>query len=220
MGSLSYQVPAGLDVQDFLTFVPKAVVISNYTPFYIYLPDSLSYCPPWTSGAIFPLAHATRARAIWTQSPFGEQTIFVPAGTTYSASLSFTDDDLPLAGGTTIPNPTAVPVVDYFSVSYGTGDVTLLSAPGVGFRYRISHLYASPNVTTAFVAIELAFIELPSTRALWLPVWTGVPGLSIPVSIIFPGNGLLLAENCSLRLQLNGVGLRYSVGGGFFIDPV
>src|ERR1035437_1475845 len=105
MGSLSYQVPAGLDIQDYLTFIPKAVVVSNYTPFYIYFPDSLSYCPPWTSGAIFPLAHATRARAIWTQNPFGPQKITTPAGVTYTASISFTDDELVLSGGTALSNP-------------------------------------------------------------------------------------------------------------------
>ena len=105
MGSLSYQVPAGLDIGDYVTFVPKSVVVSNYSPFYIYLPDALSYCSPWTSGAIFPLAHATRARAIWTQSPFGPQTVNIPVGVTYAASITFTDADLPLSGGTALANP-------------------------------------------------------------------------------------------------------------------
>ena len=158
MGSLSYQVPAGLDIQDYLTFIPKAVVVSNYTPFYIYFPDSLSYCPPWTSGAIFPLAHATRARAIWTQSPFGPQVITVPAGVTYTASISFSDDELVLSGGTTLSNPfNAAQTLSGYGYLSPAGSYTIGTLPS-GSTIRSATLSATNTSASNIITMVILYI--------------------------------------------------------------
>jgi hypothetical protein len=106
-----FQVPAGQDIEQNIGFNPTAVVVSNYSPFYIYFPDGLNFCPPMTSGAVIPLAHATQARATWTQSPFGSQTVYAaPANLQYTASLSFTDDPTLAPNGGTSINLPATPI--------------------------------------------------------------------------------------------------------------
>lgn len=104
-----FSVPAGLDINQNIGFAPTACVVANYSPYYIYLPDGLSFVPPWTSGAIVPLAHATQARATWSNSPFGAQTIAATAsGITYSAQFTYTDDpNLSYSGGSIVGNPYA-----------------------------------------------------------------------------------------------------------------
>ena len=104
MSSFQYNIPAGQDIGQVLQFSPIAVVVSNFSPYYIYFPDAQNFCPPWTNGAVIPLAHATQARAIWSNSPFGPQSATsTPYG--YNASLVFTDDEVAVGGGTTIPDP-------------------------------------------------------------------------------------------------------------------
>lgn len=104
--SFPFNIPAGLEINSPLTFSPTAAIVNNYTPFYIYFPDGLNFCPPWTSGAIILLGHATQARASWLQSPFGIQTINIPIGITYSANITFSaDPNLSISGGATIQNP-------------------------------------------------------------------------------------------------------------------
>src|ERR1035437_8138296 len=91
--SFPFNIPAGLEVNQSLSFAPLAAICNNYTPYYIYFPDGLSFCPPWTSGAIIPLAHATQARAGWKQTPFGDQVVGTPpVGVIYTATISFSDD--------------------------------------------------------------------------------------------------------------------------------
>lgn len=108
MGSYPFNIPAGLDVNTNIGFAPTAVIVSNYSPYYIYFPDGLNFCPPWTGGAIIPLSHATQARANWTKTPFGSQLVGVtPPGVTFTAALQFTDDNVGMASGTVIANPFA-----------------------------------------------------------------------------------------------------------------
>ena len=106
-GSFSFNVVAGTDISTNVGFNPLGVIVSNYSPYYIYFPDGLTFCPPWTSSAVFPLAHATQARATWSQSPFGVQVVGAPpTGAVYTANITFSDSpDLVLSGGTTRNNP-------------------------------------------------------------------------------------------------------------------
>ena len=105
--SFPFNVLPGIEINQNIGFNPTGCVVANYSPYYIYLPDGLSFVPPWTSGAIVPLAHATQARATWLSTPFGAQSVTdPPAGATYSAQFTFTDDpNLSYAGGTAISNP-------------------------------------------------------------------------------------------------------------------
>src|ERR1035437_3563130 len=101
--SFSLSIPAGLEVNQFLSFAPLAAIVSNFTPFYMYFPDGLSFVPPWTNGAVVGLSHATQARASWLSSPFGPQTLYTTAGT---ATITFTDDpNMIAAGGPQITPP-------------------------------------------------------------------------------------------------------------------
>ena len=119
MSDFSFQVPAGLDIGSDIGFAPTACIISNYTGYYIYLPDGLNYCPPWTSGAVVPLSHATRARATWGNSPFGPQTITAIPGIIQQASLTFSDNpNLQLGGGTAIPQPVTIVVPTLFGTVF------------------------------------------------------------------------------------------------------
>lgn len=105
MAHYEFLVPAGLDINQNIQFPPKSVVVYNYSPFYIYLPDGLAFVSPWTGGAIIPLSHATQARATWKTTPFGPQILVIPADVSYSASFSFYDIDQAAGAGTTILNP-------------------------------------------------------------------------------------------------------------------
>lgn len=107
ISSFPFNVPPGQNISQVLQFAPTAVIVSNFSPYYIYFPDGLTFCPPWTSGAVLPLSHAVGARANWDSSPFGSQTIATPpAGVTYSAQMQFTNDpNLLPAGGSIIQNP-------------------------------------------------------------------------------------------------------------------
>ena len=108
MSSYNFKVPAGQDTNQNVGFNPIAVVVSNYSPYYIWFPDGLSFCPPWTAGVILPLAHSTQAIALWSQSPFGTQVVQPPDPTVvYSATYTFTDQQIGMSGGTSINNPFA-----------------------------------------------------------------------------------------------------------------
>jgi hypothetical protein len=126
-GSFSFNVVAGTDISTNVGFNPLGVIVSNYSPYYIYFPDGLTFCPPWTSSAVFPLAHATQARATWGQDPFGPQVIAV-GGAKYTASITFSESpDLALAGGTLInpPTPIGSTVLNYASAATATTTVTV-----------------------------------------------------------------------------------------------
>src|ERR1035437_525779 len=135
-GSFSFNVVAGTDISTNVGFNPLGVIVSNYSPYYIYFPDGLTFFPPWTSSAVFPLAHATQARATWGQTPFGPQVV-ATGGVQYTASITFSDSpDLALAGGTLITAPVkygqTFAASGSFIVPIGTKTLTILAVGGGG----------------------------------------------------------------------------------------
>ena len=179
MSDYPFNIPAGLDIGQFLVFAPHAAIVSNYSPYYIYFPDGLNFCPPWTVGAVIPLAHATYARATWKNSPFGNQVILaLPSGVVYTALITFTDSNVAASGGTSIANPFLTPksavggvyntlATSYQAVTLPTGSVVdsggelsvhCHTASGVGF----ASLYITDSINPfAFLASLLVVNPTP-----------------------------------------------------------
>lgn len=125
----TFSITAGNEINAPLQFAPVAVIINNYTPYYIYLPDGLTFCPPFTAGVVIPLAHATQARATWLQSPFGNQIVTAIPGVTYTANLTFTEDpNQALSGGTPV-----VPPLDTRSAVYSAAPGATLTTGALPF---------------------------------------------------------------------------------------
>lgn len=190
MGAFSLQVPAGLDIGTDVGFFPTACIVSNYTGYYIYLPDGLNYCPPWTSGAIIPLAHATRARATWSQSPFGPQTIVAIPNTIQQASLTFTDNEnLQLGGGTSIPQPVTIVVPTLsgvvFPASPGLYDQFFRTDIGGTFYYDgtqwVSN-FARPKLVEILIALNSGWNDWNPTGLVTAGLITINPSLSINIT--------------------------------------
>ena len=140
MGS-NYQIDAvaGTDVNVSIGFYPQAAIVSNYTPFYLYLPDGQVFVSPWTLGAVVPLLHAVQGKATWGTSPFGVAQVITPppAGQVYKAALIFTDNALVASGGTAIQ----VAIGGTVNIS-GTANVTIVGTPNV-------NVTGTPNVNVA-----------------------------------------------------------------------
>ena len=139
ISSFPFNVVAGTDINSPLIFAPTAVIVNNYSPFYIYFPDGLTFCSPWTTGVVIPLAHATQARAIWTQSPFGTQVIVAVPGITYQANLTFTNDpNQSLSGGTPVAPPPDTRSAVYTAAPGAT--LTTGALPFTAFGIRVDNL--------------------------------------------------------------------------------
>ena len=100
IGQLSFDIPVGTNLSQTASFVPLSVMVDNYSPYYLLIPDAGSYVPPWTIGAIFPLIHASVCKAEWANP----QSTAI-ATVTYEASagfahLRFLDTALPPSSGT------------------------------------------------------------------------------------------------------------------------
>ena len=151
----TFNIPAGVDVLQNVGYNPTAVIVSNYSPYYIYFPDGLNFCPPWTSGAIIPLSHATQARAVWNVTPFGAQTIVpTPAGVQFTAALQFTNDQLGVASGTLITNPFAPDSLPTYTMAsqncaVGTVATTSFQLMAGGLYVRIRYVDFMQTTATA-----------------------------------------------------------------------
>src|ERR1035437_5138090 len=94
MGAWSQIIP-GAQVLDGAIFTQDvgfqahAVLIDNYTPYYLYLKDADSYIAPFWVGAIRVLSHTTDYAYVTVASPFGPQG--VPSGTSYMIHLIWVD---------------------------------------------------------------------------------------------------------------------------------
>ena len=172
--SFSLSIPAGLEVNQFLSFAPLAAIVSNFTPFYIYFPDGLNFVPPWTSGAIITLSHATQARASWLSSPFGAQSLYTVAGVTYTATITYTDDpNLTIAGGTVVSPPA------------DNRSLVFTAAPGA-------------TITTGTIAFSAYGCRVDNYTGTWYQI--GSTGILVPpfttgftVDLIPPVTSLVLA---------------------------
>jgi hypothetical protein len=105
----TWTVPPGENVNQSLQFYPLYAIVSNYSPYWLFLPYGGNYVPPSTVGAIVSLFHAIAANLEWT-SPYGPENILPnPAGIEYKATVIFTNDwRLSPAGGSIIQDPNAV----------------------------------------------------------------------------------------------------------------
>lgn len=131
----TYSIVAGQEINAPLQFAPVAVIVNNYTPYYIYLPDGLTFCPPFTAGVVIPLAHATQARATWSQSPFGTQNVVTIPGVTYTANLTYTEDpNQSLSGGTPVTPPLDTRSTVYTAIPGNTLTTGVLPFTAFGAR--------------------------------------------------------------------------------------
>lgn len=97
----SFDIYPGTNLTEPLSFYPLAVIVDNYSAYWLQVPDAGRFVPPYTVGAILPLIHAVQAYANWDNSPYGVQT--VAATTSQIAHLTFTDDpNLTYGGGTSV----------------------------------------------------------------------------------------------------------------------
>jgi hypothetical protein len=165
MSSYPITIPAGLEVNQNIGFNPLAVIVSNYTPYYIYFPDGISFCPPWTSGAIIPISHAQQARASWKQTPFGDQVVgTAPVGVTYTATLTFSDDDtLGISGGTQIANPFNPAKTLTGFLSAGAGVYTVGTIPSGSTIRSIAISAGTPSAPGIIGVLTCRLSDLVST---------------------------------------------------------
>ena len=172
--SSTYHIPAGLELNVNIGFAPRAAIINNYTPFYIYFPDGPSFCPPWTSGAIIPLGHATQARASWLNNPFGHQALYTTTDIIYTATITFTDNpNAGIGGGTVIPEP------------YDTRSSVFFAMPG-------------NTITTGTLAFSAYGCRIDNYTGTWYEI--GTTGILVPpfttgftIDIIPPVTSLILS---------------------------
>ncbi len=171
----SYNIGVGTDINTNVGFNPMAAICSNYSPYYIYLPDGYTYIAPWTVDVVIPLQHATQAKATWKQSPFGAQVLVAaPAGIVYSATLIFTDDpNAVLGGGTVIIAP------------LDTRSAVFTALPGA-------------TLTTGIVAFSILGVRVDNYTGTWYQI--GTTGILVPpfttgftVNLIPPVGSIVLA---------------------------
>ncbi len=174
--SFTLNIPAGLEVNQFLSFAPLAAIVSNFTPYYIYFPDGLSFVPPWTNGAIISLSHATQARASWLSSPFGAQTLTTVVGITYTATISFTDDpNLSPSGGTQITPPATIPgsYLRGATASSATTTVTVTFAPAIAGNLLVAGFSYISGGVAGTVAGPAGWTTLQASGSATQGYWQG-----------------------------------------------
>ncbi len=175
----SYDIQPGQDVDDNADFIPLSVLVDNYSPYWLLLPDAGRYVPPYTAGSVFPLIHATTNRAHWSSPPVSS----LQAPSTYIdtagfAHLTYVAETLAYVAGSIVPNSVLSQQAS-FSVSEGgtlTETLTFLAQgvridnPG-GTAYTIvgTNLVIPPwttawvaNFTTPFNTITIQPIANPN----------------------------------------------------------
>ena len=88
-------VPA---ISENIGFQAQSVVVDNFTPYWLYIPSSLGYIPPWTTDVVRGLIHATDFVKVEWRSPFGDTQVI--QSTAKFVSFLFTDAIIPSASGT------------------------------------------------------------------------------------------------------------------------
>lgn len=139
-------VPPGQAYSKDVGFDALAVIVDNYTGYWLYFPDADAYVAPYYIGVILNLDHATTRGAFILKSPFTGTAPQSPTGTSYFVHLVWSQ--LPLGAssgslfnaagsGPTPPQPVVVTNqccdVDY-AIMKATGTATgqTLTDPGGG----------------------------------------------------------------------------------------
>jgi hypothetical protein len=136
IGQLSFDISAGDNLAQAAPFTPLAVMVDNYSPYYLLLPDAGTYVPPWTTGAILPLIHASICQATWA-NPASTAIATIPyVAAAGFAHLRFLDTALPSSAGTPLSQTGLTNGVS-FSAAVGnsiTITPSVLSFLAVGLR--------------------------------------------------------------------------------------
>ncbi len=108
----NFTLPPGEDLNQVnLGFSPNFAIVSNYSPYWVFLPDGSAFVPPWTLNAVISLYHANAATLLW-QGPFVEQNLQNTLN--YRVFISFTDNpNLAITGGSPINSPYKYSFIGY-----------------------------------------------------------------------------------------------------------
>lgn len=147
-------VPA---ISENIGFQAQSIVVDNFTPYWLYIPSSLGYIPPWTTDVVRGLIHATDFVKVEWRSPFGDTQVV--QSTAKFVSFLFTDAIIPSAPGT---------------LAYGTAQLTTTSLP---------ILYNVVNNST-FLGNINAFYNLATPMQLLSVDVTNNSGTTITPSIV------------------------------------
>ena len=123
-------------------FPPKSLIVDNYTPYWLFIPQCNSYVGPWVVGAVKPLLHMTDQVTVIYQSPFtSSQT---PTDIGFFTEFGWTEAVLAPAPGSIIAvnsqnqisnTSDATPLLDYAcNVMTVTGTATLIPSTIVARR--------------------------------------------------------------------------------------
>lgn len=184
----SFDIFPGVNLTEPLGFYPLAVIVDNYSGYWLQIPDAGRYVAPYTTGAILPLIHAVQAYANWDFSPYGPQAI--TATSAQIAHLTYTDDpNLTYGGGTSIGTQ---PLLIYNSSLYQTGIV--------GASTSIINSWAATAIKPSFVGGYLTGTvrgTSPGAAEAWLEMY---------VRDSFSGNkyslsGLIIDESSPTRAE-------------------
>lgn len=137
---------AGITYTGDIGFEAHAVIVDNYTGYWLYFPDGDAYVAPYYIGVVIPLAHSTTHAAFILKSPFTGTAPQSPTGVSYFVHHVWVDAPLGAnagslvnigGGGPTPPQPVIVTNqccdVDY-AIMKATGTATgqTLTDPGGG----------------------------------------------------------------------------------------
>ena len=88
-------VPA---ISENIGFQAQSIVVDNFTPYWLYIPSSLGYIPPWTTDVVRGLIHATDFVKVEWRSPLSDTQVL--QSTAKFVSFLFTDAIIPASSGT------------------------------------------------------------------------------------------------------------------------
>lgn len=176
----SYDVAPGTDINDNAGFVPLSVLVDNYSPYWLLLPDAGRYVPPYTSGVVLPLIHADVNRAQWSNPPISGLSNQTYVGTAGFAHLTYVDAALAYSAGAAVPY-TALSQQQAFSAN--EGDPIVETLPFLAQGVRIDN----PG-GTCYTIVGTSLIIPPWTTA-WLANFT-TPFNAIDIEPIANPNGI------------------------------
>lgn len=175
----SYDIQPGQDLNDNAGFVPLSVLVDNYSPYWLLLPDAGRWVPPYTSGIVLPLIHATTNRAQWINPPLSGLSTPSYVATAGYAHLTYVALELAYSAGAPVPL-TALSQQQSFSVAEG-GTISK-TLPFLAQGVRIDN----PG-GTCYTIVGTSLIIPPWTTA-WIANFT-TPFNTITVQPITNPNG-------------------------------